>query len=46
MFTLIKLAIDLVVALAFFCIGVKVAVAYPSFAAKVDSFLSWAKANV
>jgi len=46
MFTLIKLAIDLVVAGAFFVIGVKVAVAYPSFANTVDSFLSWAKSQV
>ena len=45
MFTLIKLAIDLVVAFAFFCGGVKVAVAYPAFAAKIDSFLSWAKSQ-
>jgi len=45
MFTLFKLAIDLAVALAFFVAGVKVAVAYPGFAATVNSFMSWAKSQ-
>jgi hypothetical protein len=46
MFTLIKLVIDLAVAIVFFVGGVKVAVKYPDFAAKINSFVSWAKSEI
>ena len=46
MFTLIKLVVDVAVVVASFIAGVKVAVAYPSFATKVNSFWAWVKSVV
>jgi len=43
MFTLIKLAIDLGVAVVFFVGGIKFQVKFPNAAAKINSFISWAK---
>lgn len=45
MFTLIKLAIDLFVAAAFFILGIKFQSKFPAAAAKINSFLSWAKSQ-
>jgi hypothetical protein len=46
MFGLIKIAIEAAVAFAIFVGGVKFSTNYPTLAAKLDSFLSWAKSKV
>jgi hypothetical protein len=46
MITLFKLAFEFFLAAALFCGGVKFAVKYPNFAAKIDTLLSWAKSKV
>ncbi len=46
MFTLIKLAIDVAVAVVFFVGGIKFSAAFPNATAKINSFVSWAKTTI